>query len=818
MKIFFTCCLAFWLGTALAQGPGRQRGQQGFTPKKLVGKVVDNDSGQPLEYASISLFAQRDSSLVTGGITNAKGRFSIDIRPGRFYALVQFISYRQKVIRGIAIRPGAEGYDMGEIRLAADVETLNEVVVTAEKDQMEMTLDKRVFNVGKDLSNSGRTAEDILDNVPSVSVDQDGNVSLRGSENVRILVDGKPSGLIGISSSDGLRQLQGDIIESIEVVTNPSARYDAEGNAGIINIILKKDRESGLNGSFTLDTGYPNNQGASGNFNFRQKQVNFFGNYGFRYRESPGNASSFQRFFSDEGTAITDQDTDFTRGGFSNNFRVGAEWLIDESSSLSGAFLYRVSDGINDRDTRYRDFDVTNALVSETLRVEEEDEEDTNLEYSLGYSKNFKKKGQKLTADIQYRDNSEIEKADIVETLVFSIDNDADLPPSQRSDNREGETSWLVQADYVHPLGGFKSFEVGYRANLRNLSNDYLVETLTGEGWINETALSNNFRYDEDVHAAYAIYSDKFEKISYQLGLRVEATDINIELLQTDESFPKSYTNLFPSAFFTYTIREGNSLQASYSRRIRRPRSRSLNPFPFTIGDNRNLRTGNPDLDPTFTDSYEMGYLRTWKKATLFSSIYYRRTEGVVQRITTRMDSVNISMPVNLSIENAYGFEFNYSHELTSWWRVNGNANLYRAVIDGGASDQELDSDTYTLNTRLNSRITLWNKLESQVNFRYRAPEVRPQGDRRSFYMLDLGWSMNAFDKKGTFVFNIRDVFNTGIYRYTTVDEDFDFDSEFQRRVRSYTLSFTYRINQKPARRDRERRNREGGDNFEDDF
>lgn len=780
--------------------------------------MLDEDTGQPLEYANVSVFAMRDSSLVTGGITDAGGMFSIDIRPGRFYAMVQFISYEKRIIQGIAIRRDADEVNLGEIGLKPDVATLNEVVVTGEKGQMEMTLDKRVFNVGKDLSNAGRTAVDILDNVPSVSVDQDGNVSLRGSENVRILVDGKPSGLIGISSSGGLRQLQGDIIESIEVVTNPSARYDAEGNAGIINIILKKNRDNGLNGSFTLDTGYPDNHGASLNFNYRLKKINFFGNYGFRYRDTPGEGSSFQRYFSNEGTTITDQEFDFERSGLSNNVRLGTEWLIDRNSSLTGSFLYRISDGNNDRDTYYRDFDISNSLTEETLRVEGEDEEDINREYALGYSKTFKKKGQKLTADIQYRDNTEIEKAGIVETLLFTLDNDAALPPDQRSDNREGEKSWLVQADYVHPLSESTTFEMGYRANLRDLQNDYLVETLTEGVWVNETGLSNNFRYDEDVHAAYAIYGHKMEKISYQLGLRVEATDINVELLQTDKSFPKNYTNLFPSAFFTYTIREGSSVQTSYSRRIRRPRSRSLNPFPFTIGDNRNLRTGNPDLDPTFTDSYEMGYLKTWKKATLFSSIYYRRTEGVVQRITTRVDTVNISMPVNLSIENAYGFEFNYSHELTDWWRVNGNANLYRSIIDGGFSDQDFNSDTYTMNTRLNSRMTLWKKLEYQMNFRYRAPEIRPQGDRRSFYTLDLGWSMNVFKKKGTFVFNIRDIFNSGLYRYNTVDEDFEFESTFRRRPRSFTLSFTYRVNQKASRRERNQRDRGNGDDFEMEF
>ncbi|MEM8564844.1 MAG: TonB-dependent receptor [Bacteroidota bacterium] len=792
-----------------------QQGKKNYS-KKLIGRVIDVDTKNALEYASISIFSSKDSSLVTGGITDANGEFAIALSTGSYYASLQFISYRERTIENILVIKSESRVDLGTISLSPDVETLSEVVVTAEKDQMEMTLDKRVFNVGKDLSNAGRTAADILDNVPSVAVDQEGNVSLRGSENVRILIDGKPSGLIGISGTDGLRQLQGDIIENIEVVTNPSARYDAEGNAGIINIILKKKRETGFNGAITLDTGYPDNHGASVNFNYRKDKLNFFGNYAFRYRDVPGFGNSFQKFFTDEGTLITDQEIDFERGGISNNFRLGTEWLIDDNNTLTASYLYRVSDGVNDRETFYRDFGANSDMTLETLRSEEEDEEDVNNEFAISYSRNFEKTGAKLTADIQYRDNTEIEKADITESVLFAQDEDFETISDQRSDNRESEGSWLLQMDYIHPLGIDAKFEVGYRGNLRDLANDYLVESFIDDVWVNETALSNNFRYDEDVHAGYAIYSNKLNKISYQLGLRMETTAIDIELLQTNESFPKNYTNFFPSAFFTYEVKEGASLQSSYSRRIRRPRSRNLNPFPFTIGDNRNLRTGNPDLDPTFTDSYEIGFLRTWKKATLFSSVYYRRTDGVVQRITTRIDSVNISRPVNLSLENAFGFEFNYSHDLTDWWRINANANLYRSVITGEFSDQNFDAETYTLSTRFNSRMTLLKKLEFQTNFRYRAPENRAQGDRESYYQLDLGLSKQIMRKKGTLVFNVRDVFNSGVYRFNTIDENFEFDSEWQSRPRSYTLSFTYRINQKDFR-NRNQRER-GGDDFDDDF
>lgn len=786
----------------------------------IKGKVVDASTGQPLEYTNVSLLSVMDSSLVDGGITNPGGNFVLSALPGKFFVKVQFISFKTKVIADVIVGKGSSEIDLGLIKLIADVETLAEVVVKGERDQVEMTLDKRVVNVGKDASNAGRSAVDILDNVPSVAVDQDGNVSLRGSENVRILIDGKPSGLIGISSSDGLRSLQGDVIESIEIVTNPSARYDAEGNAGIINIILKKDRKKGLNGSFTLNTGYPNNHGASVNLNFRREKVNFFVNYSFRYRKSPGSGATLQQFSLPDSSFTSDQSTDFERGGLSNSIRTGVEFFLTDRTTLTTSFLYRVSDGQNDRMTTFRDFDGNQQLFEESIREEEEDEEDINYQYDLSYRRTFKNKRQLLTADIQYRDNSEIELANIDEITPFSLISETVENENQRSDNEESEQSWLFQADYVHPIGAKGKFETGYRGNFRRLSNDYLVQTLVGDDLIIDTNLSNNFRYDENVNAAYAIYGNEIQKFSYLVGLRLEATDIEIDLLQTDENFDKSYTNLFPSAFLTYQIAKGNSIQTSYSRRIRRPRSRNLNPFPFSIGDNRNLRTGNPDLDPTYTNSYEVGYLKTWTKSSLYSSFYYRQTSGVVQRITRRVDSVNISSPVNLSEADAYGFEFNYNYDITDWWKVNGSANFYRQIITGDFEEQQFDSDTYTLNTRLNSKMTIKDKLDYQMNWRYRAPQERPQGTRKSYTTLDLGLSMDVMKGRGTLLGNVRDVFNSGKFRSETsgdFDEEgsFTFDSEFQRRVRSYTISFTYRINQKKNRREGNR-NRGGGDDFDE--
>lgn len=383
----------------------------------LKGKVVDQGTDQPLGYATISVFAAKDSALVTGGITDDVGVFSIEVAPGNYYADITFLAYQNKIIENITISNNKPIVDLGTIAIASDATTLQQVEVRAEKSRMQMSLDKRVFNVGKDLANSGGNAAEVLDNVPSVAVDVEGNVSLRGSGNVRILVNGKPSGLIGISNTDGLRQLPADLIDRIEVVTNPSARYEAEGNAGVINIILKKDSEAGLNGSFNLNVGQPDRYGAAINLNYRKKSLNLFANYGANYRSSPGGGTTYQEFVNNNTLFISQQDNDRTRGGFSNSVRAGLDYFFNENNILTSAFTYRMSDDENISEIEYRDYiNSLGNLTGISVRRDEESELEPNLEYALTFRRNFERhKDQELVIDFRYQDNTEVEESDIRE-------------------------------------------------------------------------------------------------------------------------------------------------------------------------------------------------------------------------------------------------------------------------------------------------------------------------------------------------------------------------------------------------------------------
>jgi len=768
-----------------------------YAQSQISGQVVDAESGTPLEFTTLSVLQSTDSSLVTGGYTGTDGKFSLDVKPGTYMLKVQFVSYDTRFVNDVVVGQGTK--NVGNILISPATETLAEVVVEGKAEQMVLELDKRVFNVAQDLSNTGRNASEILDNLPSVTVDVEGNVSLRGSGNVRILVDGKPSGLIGIGDTDGLRTLQGDVIERVEVVTNPSARYDAEGSAGIINIILKKEKKSGLNGSFTANLGVPENYGASVNMNYRKSWVNFFVNYGINYRNTPGRGNSYQEFNLPDTSFITRRENNRIRGGLSHNVRVGTDFIINEYNTITASLLYNTSSQNNNTDTWYRDFTSADVLFNRTLRTDRELEDEQNLEYEVYYKRTYEQKGRELSATVQFRESGEIEDAE--QNELEGIEN---LTPSlfQRSLNDENERQWLIQADYVHPFGENAKFELGMRNTLRNIDNAFMVEELNQETdiWSMLPNFTNTFDYDEYIYAGYGIISNKTGKWSYQGGLRVEATDIGIYLLETNERTDKNYVNFFPSAFLTYAFSRENQLQASYSRRINRPSFRSLNPF-FSFTDARNIRTGNPDLDPEFTDSYELGWLHNFKTGNVYLGAYYRFTDQVVARVSrVEEDGITYSRPENLSTENSFGIEINGSKDITDWWNINGNFNFFRSITDGEAYGIDLSADTYATSARFNSKWDIPNIFEIQLSGFYRGPQLAPQGRRLAYYSIDLGATRDILNKNGTLALNVRDLFNTRVFRFEAFGDTFFQDTEFQWAVRQVTLSFTYRLNQRKMR------------------
>lgn len=797
-----TAILTFFV---LISVSGQSRPEESNTTFSIMGTLVEAGSTNPVEFATISIFNEIDSTLVTGGLSDAEGKFNISTKPGRYYALVQFMGYESVTISDIQLGRGSRTATLGTIQVKPDEKLLEEVTVQTDRTQMELTLDKKVYNIGKDLSNLGGSATDILDNLPSVQVDVEGNVSLRGSDNVRILIDGKPSGLVGLSSNDALRQLNGSLVERVEVITNPSARYDAEGLAGIINIVLKKEKAKGVNGSFQLNTGSPASHGGSINLNFRKDWVNFFTNVGVNYRRNPGSGESYQEF-GEPVTQITDRFRTHDRGGLSYSTRFGADFFLNDRNSLTLAFLYRFSDENNETRLQYFDQFVLDAVDSVTLRSDDETEDDENLEYSINYTRKFAKKGQELTADIQYQNNNEGEGSDLVESVGLTL---ADQVPFlyQRSSNDEIEERLMLQMDYAHPFAADGKIELGSRYTDRLVGNDYLVEEQDASGVYQvDLDFSNDFEYEENVLAFYGIVSNKLGKMSWQLGLRYEKTDLITFQKTQNERNKQEYSNFFPSSFFTYQMTKKHAIQASYSRRIRRPRGRFLNPFT-SISDSRNFFVGNPFLQPVFTDSYEVGYLQNEKNSSFYAGLYYRHSDGITQRLrTTDDEGITTTRPYNVSEEDAYGVELNVSKDFAKWYRINGNVNFFRSYIPGGSVSFEDEVTSFgsatatSMTSRLSNNFKFNRLFDAQININYRAPRNTVQGRRLSITSIDLGFSRDVLKGNGTLALSVRDLLNSRKYRGLTFNDGFYQDSTFQWRSRTAQLSFTYRLNQKKKR------------------
>ena len=773
---------------------------------EVKGIVQEKASSNPLEFATVSLYSA-DSVLIGGGMTDAEGTFSIKTAPQSMYAVVDFLGYDQKYTDIFEfsqddLSPTVRSKDIGVIIVAASGIELDGVEVRAELSETQFSLDKRVFNVGKDLANRGGSAEDILDNVPSITVDIEGQVSLRGNTGVRILIDGRPSSMVGAGNANGLKQIPANMIERVEVITNPSARYEAEGVAGIINIILKKDKRSGFNGALDLSAGYPLSSGAGVNLNYRKGKINWFANYGINYRQSPGVGSNYQEISLNDTLFITDQYRESNRTSLSNNVRLGIDYYITEKQRLTGALIYRTSKEDNLTTQEYYDYlnEFPANFLGLTKRTDDGGESENSLQYSLNYNREFSSRNHRLTASVQFESDLETENSDYFEEFISSEGTNSSVL-EQRSENEEGEKQWLFQADYVHPLGEGHQYEFGLRSSFRDIGNHYLVEEWNGSNWENLMGLSNDFDYNENIYAAYGQYGNKFGVFSFQLGLRFEYSDVITELIQTEEINPRTYADLFPSAFFNYELSEANAFQISYSRRIRRPNFWNLNPF-FSFSDSRNFFAGNPDLDPEYTHSFDMNYLRFWDNVTFNSGIFYRYSTGVIERIKTVFpDGSSATQPENLATRNDYGFEFVMSYTALKWMRLDGNLNLFRSKTDGTNLGSTFASDTYTWNSRLTSKFTFWKGSDLQIRANYRAPRELTQGRSKSFTSIDVGWSKDFLASKDlTLTLSIRDLLNSRKWRFETFGDNFYSTGEFQWRSRSINVNLNYRINQQKRR------------------
>lgn len=783
----------------------------------ITGNVIEKVSKQPLGYATITFFSPNSPRALGGGITDDKGNFNIEINAGTYDIKIEFISFQFKEIKQKKLN---ESMSLGQIELAEDAMMLNEVVIRSESTTVEIKLDKKVYNVGNDLMVKGGTVSDVLDNIPSVSVDADGTVSLRGNENVRILIDGRPSNAINIA--EALRLIPADAIEKVEVVTNPSARYDSEGGGGLLNIILKKGKNQGINGTIIASAGDPENYGLSANINYRTEQFNLFTTTGYNYRINPGNSFTNTEYLNPDGTTrnYIDESREYERlrKGYNSNF--GMEWFLDSSTTWTNSVNLRKNSGENPDYVSFDNYDANRNFLFSTYRFNDQVSKDNNVEYSTNFIKKFKKDGHKLTIDGAFSLNKDSENSDINGAIEITS-------------NEQKQKRNIIQADYVLPIGKNSQFEAGYKGDFNNLFTDFKVSVLDADTntYSPNAQYTNSLEYIEKINALYTQFGTKIDKFSVLLGLRWEDSNIDINQLATNDFNNKKYNNFFPSAFLTYEISDKSSTSLSYSRRVSRPRGRMINPFS-NYSSNINIFMGNPDLDPAFTDAIDLGYLKRWTKLTLNTSMYVNKTTDAFQFIRRESGDfvdgtpVILSTPINLATQYRLGFEFTLNYSPYKWWKLNSNFNFFRNETQGDYSYTNSENEIVTQNfdnianswfTRLTSKVTLPYKIDWQTNFTYNGPQNTAQGKSYGIASANLGFSKDLLNEKATLALNVQDVFNSRKRKYeTNIPAVLNSYSEMQWRVRQVNVSFTYRFNKKKGEKDKQprRENENGGDEF----
>lgn len=830
-KIFLLYMLISITYMVMAQGNTQGRSGQSMDMSNfngvITGKVIDSLDRSGVEFANVALYRLKDSSLVTGTLTDASGSFIIEkLMPGRYYIDVKFIGYQSRRIGSVMVSPRAPRVDLGTFSILAASENIDAVVVTGEKKMLLHNLDKKVFNVDKDIAVEGGTASDVLQNIPSVEVDTDGNVSLRGSSNVNILIDGRPSML------NSMEELPAQMIDRVEVITNPSAKYDPDGITGIINIVLKKRKEPGYNGMVSLNAGTGNKYNALVNMNWRQDKVNVFANYSFRRgqmdRFSIGDRITL--FNSGIDSSFLSQNSKGQSNMFFHNIRGGVDYFIDSKTTLSftGNLNFRSFDMDNNvLSNSYSNFN-SNTLQNSRFSLNSND--GLGHEYSLNFKRTYEIPGKELTADAFFSRNINNNLNNINQQEVFNA-----VPSIARE--RAKTDGWMnaftIQTDYVTPIGNGGRIETGLKAQLKRSDSDYaytIFDTITSV-WIFDATRLNHFVYSEEIFSAYGIYSNSFAngKFSYQLGVRVEDQHAKSDQRTTSQVADVNRLNLFPSAHIRWEPNPINSLQLSYSRRVNRPSVFVLNPF-LNTSDKFNWSQGNPYLEPEFTSSIDLSHNLNFPKTKITTSVYYRDTRNGFSRKMTVIDTVasqpTLTTYINLSHYENIGAEAVVTQNIAKWWRLNASYSYYYSKLFGDVVSGANEGRSW--NAKLASFFTIGKNVDIQLTGNYRAPSITVGGSGRGFHMaggaqgktqemywVDLGARINILNRKGTITLRVSDIFNTQKMKYSSWDTNFYSYNESWRQSRVVFVGFSYRINNYRMRPEKRIENEESFDMME---
>jgi outer membrane receptor protein involved in Fe transport len=806
-------CL-FITNIAFAQQPGGS----GMDPKKLpkIGRIsgilVDSESNEPLAFAAVKVVHKMSDELLTGGMTNEKGAFLIEgIALGPNTVEFAYVGYKTLTQE---VRLGREGtdLDLGTVSMVSSGMELDEVVVNAEREFMTNEIDRKVYDPSKLILSKTGSATDILENIPSVELDLEGNITLRGSSAVRIMIDGRPSRFTGADLAALLQSLPGNSIEKIEVMTNPSAKYDPDGTAGMINIVLKKSALQGLNGSYNASWSGADRIRSGANLNYKVENFNFFLNAGHSSGRYPRNSWANRENYLTDGTYSFQQVNEGMGGRNGNNLKAGVDWspntkhTLTLQGTLNQGLRPQYSEQITHWQTPFTTFD-----LSQTSN-----ENGVNWNNSADLIYDFiPNKNESLNLRLSYTDGSGSEQMDFQQDTLLAGGSKI-TAMLYNTENWESEWEFNGLADYTKKWDDSRKLESGVKVIMRDDLDGFQrfnTDLNTGTNALDPLSV-NEFLYSENIFAAYTNYGFKQGKWGYQLGLRAEQANITATQLTQDSAFYNNYFQVYPSAFVTYEIARGRELNLSYSRRVERPRGRQLNPF-IDYSDPYNLRMGNPYLMPEFSGAYELGYTHILKKgSTVTANAYFRDKTNLITWYS-RVDSngINLTTHENLNNGEDLGLDFNYRGKLGNkggFMTLGGNYFYNQVSGEINGIGWVNSGFGYGLNTMVST--PLWKNASLQLMGNYRSKRVMAQGIGKPFYFVGGGFKQVFLEDRLNLSINCRDIFNTMGFTYETDGPNFHSEGQFRWMSRVVEVGLTYNFGEVQRRKRQMDRGERGGD------
>lgn len=803
----------------------------------ISGTVVSKNS-QPVPYASVTFSNKANKLFSDATLTDEKGQYKLELAPGSYDITIEAIDYKKSVVNKQITAAG----NIGALSIDPEANTTNlktgdiqGVVITAPSTKpYKVELDKRTYDPSQDIVSKGGNLQDVLQNVPSVEVDTDGTVSMRGSSNVRFLINGKPSALLGIAEgSNALQSIPADQIERIEVITNPSSKFEASGTSGILNIILKKSKKVGFNGSVVGTLGYQPRTLLNANLSWRKNKWTWFLNGGGGYNESTGtNRNSNLNYSNGKEYQLLRSDQETKNKNYSKNYNANAGFVydIDDKNSVNLSGTIRTFDNESDGRINYN-YLYNYAAFPNAYTLRTSDGNNTNLAFQgdLGWDHKFDDKGQNLSVSLSLQSNKSDNTTNINEESNFKVTRDLEgnvigLVPgmfySPSNNSQYSRTKTLIgKVDYELPIGENSKLEAGYRIDSNNNFYDNSANQADGLNlpFYTLNKFTNVTHYDELFNAFYAQFRSKIGNFGYQLGIRDELSNVKVDYrnLEGGErgvlNKNKTYNNLFPSVFLSYDLGKDNQFLLNYSRRIDRPRSWFLIPY-FSITDNQNLFLGNVDLNPSYVDSFEFGYNISKKKFTLNPTLFYRRTTEDTKTVAYQEDertNIYFTTPLNLGTNDQYGLDFNGTADVFPWLKLLGSFSVFGynttgeytyTTIDKDGNNalrvQPYDGKGVSTRARLNATFKVDKTFSFQLQGFYRGPQNTASQDRKSMYALNLGASKTIWNGDGTITFNMQDIFNTRAMRSVNYLATGIRESYMQWQPRQFSISLTYRFKQ----------------------